>query len=296
MNIKWPQPGKYVVAVSGGVDSVALLDLLSQTGKYDLVVAHYNHNLRPDSNIDECLVRDLAARYGHSFHTDSWDTPLTGEDAARRKRYEFLRDVMGHTGADGIITGHHKDDLIETVYLNLFRGTGRTGLTPFGGDIIRPLTGVSKPNMYKYAQDNNLSWREDSTNQDTTLTRNNARLNDLPAARSCAKDFDAELDTILQSAATLNASIDAELNSILPPITDRCLICAADDLRDRPYATVAEIIRAAALKLDPAAEINRGSLEQAAGAVKRSKPGHFTLTNALFANVENDTVTIAFLP
>jgi tRNA(Ile)-lysidine synthetase-like protein len=181
MDIDLP-PGFYVMAVSGGVDSMVLLDLLSRE-KIGLVVAHFNHGIRADSERDEALVKavvkqyelPLEVGYGNLGHKAS-------EEKARQARYEFLNDTAKKYGAKQIITAHHQDDLIETALINLLRGTGRKGLTAIldNPNILRPLINYPKLKIIKYAKDHKIAWNEDSTNQDLKYLRNYIRLQIMP--------------------------------------------------------------------------------------------------------------------
>ncbi len=183
------EPGRYVVAVSGGVDSVVLLDMLSKKAKLDLVVAHFDHGIREDSFEDKIFVEELAHRYGLEFIGQTVSLgPSASEDEARNARYKFLFHTMKEYGADAIVTAHHQDDLVETIFLNVLRGTGRRGLSPMTRTgILRPLLEYPKAKILEYAKQNNLAWREDSTNQDTKYLRNYLRLEVLPKLDENAK-------------------------------------------------------------------------------------------------------------
>src|SRR5665213_799396 len=123
-------PGKYVVAVSGGVDSISLLHILQAQPGVRLIVAHFDHGIREDSVEDRRLVQNVAREYRLPFVYDAGNLGVdTSEAAARQARYRFLRRVQQASGARAIVTAHHQDDLLETAILNLLRGTGRKGLT-----------------------------------------------------------------------------------------------------------------------------------------------------------------------
>lgn len=172
------QPGRYVVAVSGGVDSVVLLELLQQYPEYELVVAHYDHGIRPDSHKDRQLAAQLAKEYGLPFVYDEGGLGAdTSEATARDKRYEFLYRVRLQSKADAIVTAHHQDDMLETALLNLLRGSHRKGLSSLKStDIVkRPLLHTPKKQIVSYARANGLKWREDVTNLDTKYKRNYIR-------------------------------------------------------------------------------------------------------------------------
>lgn len=172
------EPGAYVIAVSGGVDSMALLHRLQELPELQLTVAHFDHGIRKDSAEDRKLVAELAARYDLPFVYDEGQLgPTASEATAREARYEFLRKVAHTINAQAIITAHHQDDIIETVIINLMRGTGRKGLTSLGDsyDVKRPITHIPKDSLIAYAQDQGLTWREDGTNKDEKYLRNYVR-------------------------------------------------------------------------------------------------------------------------
>src|SRR6476469_10942255 len=160
--------GKYVVAVSGGVDSVVLLDLLRLYPGVKVTVAHFDHGIREDSHLDRAYVAELAKRYRLPFVYDKGQLgPDASEAEARRARYDFLSKVQQKTGSDALVTAHHENDVLETAIINLLRGTGRKGLSSLtnGEGIIRPLLDVPKSEIIDYAKRHGLQWREDSTNK-----------------------------------------------------------------------------------------------------------------------------------
>jgi tRNA(Ile)-lysidine synthetase-like protein len=211
-NIKVPK-GKYVVAVSGGVDSMVLLDILSKQNNLDLVVAHANHSIRPDSKEDELLVKKVASQLGLKYVSKNLKlNESTSEADARDARYEFLVKTMEANNAKAIITAHHQNDQIETAVFNILRGTGRKGLSSLKSTkvIIRPLLKISKDQIYEYASANNLLWREDSTNLDTKYARNYIRhklLTKLPSTER------KELVSSLNKIEKTNDSLDRHLES-----------------------------------------------------------------------------------
>lgn len=165
----------YIVAVSGGVDSVSLLHMLHQVGGRRIVVAHFDHGIRPDSAEDAHFVKRLAHRYGYPYETARVELgPGASEDRARWHRYQFLKWVAEkHNGT--IVTAHHADDVVETAAINLHRGTGWRGLATHSANVARPLLHYTKAELLAYAKRHNLEWREDSTNQDETYLRNRLR-------------------------------------------------------------------------------------------------------------------------
>lgn len=169
-------PVRYIVAVSGGVDSVVLLDMLAKEHPSQLLVAHVDHGIRPESHHDEAFVRGLATTYGLPYETTSLALGSSAsEDQAREKRYSFLRQLAKQHGAL-IATAHHADDVIETIAINIIRGTGWRGLAVMGAkDIHRPLVTMYKADLISYAQRHQLQWREDSTNSSDKYLRNRVR-------------------------------------------------------------------------------------------------------------------------
>lgn len=165
----------YVVAVSGGVDSVALLHMLTQTTDHEIVVAHFDHGIRDDSAQDAAFVGSLATAYGFPFETLREELgPQASEETARNRRYAFLRDIAKKYNGR-IVTAHHADDVVETIAINLHRGTGWRGLAVLDSDILRPLTLLSKADLVAYAKQRGLEWREDSTNKSDKYLRNRLR-------------------------------------------------------------------------------------------------------------------------
>jgi tRNA(Ile)-lysidine synthase len=178
---------KYVVAVSGGVDSMVLLDMMVRAGGNELVVAHFDHGIRPDSHLDAQLVRDTALRYGLPFETKREELGSSASEAyARERRYAFLRGLAAQYNAT-IVTAHHLDDLVETVGINITRGTGWRGLAALDSDVSRPLIDLEKSTILDYARRNKITWREDSTNATQAYLRNRIRVQSrmLPAEAKC---------------------------------------------------------------------------------------------------------------
>lgn len=174
---------KYVIAVSGGVDSVVLLHyLVSQNAKRktqnSFIVAHFDHGIREDSKDDAVFVEELARSYGLEYISQRVELGEGASEAdAREARYAFLFSVMQNIGAEAIVTAHHEDDVVETMLVNLLRGTSPRGLVGFScKNIVRPFLTKPKTWILEYAQEHQLEWREDSTNADQDYLRNYIRL------------------------------------------------------------------------------------------------------------------------
>ena len=209
------QPGTYVVAVSGGVDSMALLDMLAQQPDVKLIAAHYDHGIRSDSKLDRELVAAAAKKYKIPFVYEAGKLGLgTSENAARIARYDFLRKVQREAKADAIVTAHHQDDALETAILNILRGTGRKGLSSLGDsrELRRPLLNTTKKELQSYAKEQGIVWREDSTNADTTITRNYVRHILLPRIGAEGRK---KLRDIITHIGVLNKAIDRDIHIYL---------------------------------------------------------------------------------
>jgi tRNA(Ile)-lysidine synthase len=263
--------GRYVVAVSGGVDSVVLLHILRQIPNVHLTVAHFDHGIREDSAEDRKLVQALAKQHGLPFvyHRAELGAGVS-EAVAREARYKFLHDVRRSSGAGAIITAHHQDDLLETIILNLLRGTGRRGLSSLKStDIVkRPLLHVPKSELLRYAEREGLHWHEDSTNADERYLRNYVRKNILP--RFAVDDREALLQ-VTSKAARLNSEVEVEtLNYLhLQPAThelDRHQFILL------PHAVAREIMAEWLLQRTQA-ELSRQLLERLVVAAKTGKAG-----------------------
>lgn len=175
-----------LVAVSGGVDSIVLCDVLHKT-EFQFSIAHCNFQLRgAESDRDEQFVRTLSTKYQVLFYHKKFDTQpyaihnkLSIQEAARKLRYEwfsellitkFPKDIPAY-----IVTAHQADDNVETVLMNIFRGTGIGGLhgiLPIQGSVIRPLLFTKRTDILEYARANQLEWVEDSSNKEDKYTRN----------------------------------------------------------------------------------------------------------------------------
>lgn len=208
------KPGKYILAVSGGVDSMVLLTLLSKLPKLKLAVAHFNHGIRSDADADEAFVGRAADRLGVEFVAGYGRLgPAASEDQARTARYKFLNEVKSKRRADGIITAHHQDDLIETALLNLLRGSGYKGLVAIKANpkITRPLLNTPKAEILKYAKDNQIQWREDETNEDVKYLRNYLRRRILPKLSPAQR---VELISNFDKVAKINGYLNNEIATL----------------------------------------------------------------------------------
>jgi tRNA(Ile)-lysidine synthase len=202
------RPGQYVVAVSGGVDSMVLLDLLSRLPKLSLTVAHFDHGIRRDAAEDRRLVQSTAAQMKLPFvYHEGRLGGQASEAMARAARYDFLHTVQHATGSRAIITAHHHDDVLETAILNMVRGTGRRGLSSLTSrsDVLRPLLDFSKQEIIDYAHQHEITWREDSTNQDIKYVRNYIRRHVMPLLKNNDRQ---RLVAMIKEGHRLNIELD----------------------------------------------------------------------------------------
>lgn len=193
-NLSFLHKSKLLIAISGGLDSVALTHLCHEA-KLHLSLAHCNFNLRGDeSNEDEAFVLQLAEDLDLEVFIESFDTEIYAKEhklstqmAARELRYDWFSLLAQQLGFDYILTAHHADDTFETLLINLTRGTGLDGLTGIpevNFNIVRPLLPFSREQIESYAKENKLKWREDSSNSSNKYLRNQLRHEVIPVLKS----------------------------------------------------------------------------------------------------------------
>jgi len=211
---------KLVIALSGGPDSVYLLHKFK---KFNIIAAHFNHQLRgKDSDLDQKFCKNLCKKLKIEFETEDFDIKsyskskkINLEEAARIKRYEFLRRIKEKHKAKYIVTAHHADDNLETFLLNFLRGAGLNGLKSMqtlNGDIYRPLLNVSKEEILKYLKRYNYKYRIDKTNNDTKLTRNKLRLEVLPKLKKIQPNLLEVFNRNLNNINEINEFIEQKAN------------------------------------------------------------------------------------
>lgn len=192
---------RILLALSGGVDSVVLAELLLELG-YTFSVAHCNFHLRAEeSNRDADFVIKWAERNGVELFVQDFDTygymqekGISLEMAARELRYSWFENIMQENQFDYLLTAHHADDSAETFFINLLRGTGIAGLhgiLPKNGNIIRPLLFATRKSILDYAESKNIQFVEDSTNSETKFLRNKIRHRVIPMLKEISPDFDS---------------------------------------------------------------------------------------------------------
>jgi len=186
-------PGPVLLAVSGGIDSIALCELFRQAN-IPFAIAHCNFKLRgEESDEDKSFVETLAEKYGVPFHSASFETKtiakknkLSLQVAARDLRYEWFEQLRSQHRYSAIATAHHRDDSAETFLINIIRGTGIAGLhgiLPKQGKIIRPLLFTNREDIRAFVKKHKLKFREDSSNASDKYLRNNVRNGIIPALK-----------------------------------------------------------------------------------------------------------------
>lgn len=265
-------PGKYIIAVSGGVDSMVLLDLLARQPDLELIVAHFDHGIRADSEQDRELVEAAAKRHRFPFmYATGGLSPDTSEAEARTARYQFLNRTKTELQAQAIITAHHQDDVIETMCINLIRGTGRKGLASLRSsatEIIRPLLNTPKAAIQEYAKKNQIAWREDSTNSSEAYLRNRLRLCVLSKMSQTQRQ---EFIAIYKTMCVVNDELDGEITQLLQTIATESTIERSQFVQ-LPHAVAVECLLATLRRL-PVRDLSRKRLEQLVVAAKTASPG-----------------------
>lgn len=214
--------GPLVAAVSGGADSLALLDLLVQSGLAaapGVVVAHVDHGIHPDSGAVAEAVRRAAAGYGLRCEVGRLDLgPTATETGARRARYRWLRELLARVGGSLIVTAHHADDQAETVLLRVLHGSGPAGLAamaPRSADLARPLLGVRRTELVAHVAARGLPAWEDPANADPRHLRSFLRREILPSLRGRLPDVDDHLLRVAREASRHRLALDRLLD-LLP--------------------------------------------------------------------------------
>ena len=221
-NFSFIKDKRLLIAISGGIDSVALTHLLHIL-KYDISLAHCNFKLREkESNLDEKFVENLASKlniqhFSTSFSTETYakKNKLSVQMAARELRYNWFDKIQLENNFDYILTAHQKEDVLETFLINFTRGTGLEGLTgipTINGKIIRPLLNVTREEIHKYAIENNIKWREDKSNASTKYFRNKIRHQVIPVLKelnpSLMSTFDKTLENLNESKQIIDDKIE----------------------------------------------------------------------------------------
>jgi tRNA(Ile)-lysidine synthase len=249
---EFPPSRRYLIAVSGGRDSVALLYMLVDLGYQNLVICHLNHQLRgKSSHADARFVEKLAAKYDLDLVVGSTKVralaakkKLSIETAARTARYEFFAHVAKRKRCPTIFLAHHADDLVETFLINLFRGAGTAGLSAMREvatrridhvdlTIVRPLVGTWRDEIDKYVRAYRLKFREDASNKNLGPLRNRIRHRVIPYLE---KSLDRNVRQNIWRAATIAAEEESFFETLLPETLSNLPMLGVEPLRKMSVA------------------------------------------------------------
>ncbi len=224
---------RYVAAVSGGIDSVVMLhfilhDAKSRLSPDQVIVAHVDHGIRAESVNDKELVQTLAKTYGCQFESVTLELGSeTSEDEAREERHKWLRGIKEKYQARAVLTAHHEDDVLETIVINLIRGTGWRGLCSLRetAEYMRPLLTWGKTQIINYAIENSLTWHDDATNDDIRYLRNQIRHGILAAISHADR---RKLLEIYHMQCRIRGGIEEELRQFESVGNDRYFLSMID--------------------------------------------------------------------
>jgi len=220
---------KLLVAVSGGIDSVVLLHLLLEL-KFDVAIAHCNFLLRgSESDEDEKFVRALVLKYEVEIFVKKCDAgkyasqkKISIQESARELRYNWFEELVMQQGFSKLVVGHHFDDNLETFFINFSRGSGLSGLRGIpleNNNIVRPLMFASREQIEMYATENNLNFREDSSNKSDKYLRNNLRHNVIPSLKTALNDsvtgMEKSLEYLAEDEMLFEQLMDEKRNELI---------------------------------------------------------------------------------
>lgn len=244
---------RVVIAVSGGPDSMVLLDVCRHVlGQARITAAHFNHQVRQESGIDEGIVRDYCRRHGIALVLGSADIPRKSvalkkglEETGRMERYAFLEAARTQVRARYVLTAHHADDQVETILLHFIRGSGIHGLTGMpvlSGTVLRPLLSIPKQQLLSYAKAKRIRCATDATNLVPDTSRNLLRLQ----GRALLEKINPSLGKTLLHGATLLADLAAFLSDEAEAFLSACSSSQGVDqgaFADLPVALQREVLR-----------------------------------------------------
>lgn len=274
---------RYVLAISGGVDSMVLLDLVARDEKFrwanfplakfpaDFVVAHFNHGIRgPEADRDEHFVRAASQRYGVTCVVGYGQLAAgCSEDRARQARWQFLDQVASRQpGGATVVTAHHSDDIIETVVMFTVRGTGWRGLQPLAdSQRLHPLAEWSKWQIINYSIENDLTWVEDSTNNSLRYFRNRVRA----VVASWSDDERQQLLQLIARQRQLTAEIDDSVGRLVAQISLRQNTSVI--VRRYHLIMLPDVVALEVLRLLTGGQLTRPQLWMLLWFVRSAKPG-----------------------
>ena len=297
-----PQKGGVILcAVSGGRDSMCLLHYLHHLGKtadFTVAAAHLNHLMRPTAERDVNFVKSFCAENNIPFYTEAapiydraeeWH--ITVEEAGRRARYDFLSRTAAAVGAEKIATAHHRNDQVETVLLNLLRGTGPEGLSgipPVRGKYIRPLLHTTREEIETYLAENGVAHIEDETNQSRDFARNSLRLDIWPQLEKLHGGAGENIARCADIVRKENDYLD-ELAAQYLPETGTAISC--ETLQKAPPVLQGRILRQMLARL-PAGKKDVGAVHIEALKTLGNGSGTLALPGGMAARCDGKTLSL----
>ncbi len=299
-------PGDFVLAaVSGGPDSVALLDalhLLSSSLSIHLGVAHLDHGLRQEESAQDAeFVSRLAQRYHLPFYVKKTDVAaykkthrLSTEDAARTVRYNFLSEISRKNGYNRIATAHHADDNAELILMNMIRGSGTKGLggiPPKRSDaIVRPLIRCYRSDILIYLSQRKLDYVTDTTNTDRRFTRNRIRLDLIPLLQTFNPNIGTTLNNlgfIIQNEEIwIQSLVDREMEDVVLKKAPHSVTLCAVKFNPKPAALKQRLIRQAILSVK--GNLNRISMGHIDAIINQQTAGRIHLPDRILFEKNTD--------
>lgn len=306
---------RVLIAVSGGLDSMVLLDIMARlapTFQIELSVAHFDHGLRGEASQEDAgFVIEQAKLRGLKTYVGRGDVKklasqlrLSVEEAARKARYQFLERVAQKHGYGMVLTAHNANDNAETVLLNLIRGTGVRGMAAIpplrslaeGVMLGRPLLGEERFELEAYAADAGLEWREDATNQSTQFTRNRVRLELLPKLA----EFNPAIVSTLNVTAEIMRGMDQYLGSAVEAAMKRVVTETGEEkinlsihqLKHYLPAIQAELLQRVISRTFDLPPISYGAVERTLSLVWKETGSKVELGVGLNASRDRDSLII----
>lgn len=311
-NLKLSNTQPVVIAFSGGIDSVCLLNLFYKL-ENPLIIAHFNHGIRKNADLDERFARKLAKQLGCDFVSEKTDVKkyalenhFSLEEAARIKRYDFLYRIAKQKNALYIAVGHHADDQVETVFMHLMRGSGLTGLAgmkeitiipEFDSDIkiLRPLLSFWRSEIEEFCLKNNLEYVVDETNFSNLYERNRIRHEILPYLNERYCGLNQRLLNMTNVLQYDDELIQEHLSKIWESIClqqhPEFIRLSISELKNQPLGLQRRIIRFVAFSLRPdLRDLSFTNIETLLAFMYKNKTGEIDLHDHLIAIFTNQEI------
>lgn len=306
---------RILLAVSGGVDSMVLLDMIvriAQVHRLQVGVAHFDHGLRGEESredaafvVDQAKLRGVKSYVGHGdVKKYAQDHKLSIEEAARKCRYAFLERVARKHGFAIVMTGHTADDNAETLLMNLLRGTGVSGLAAIppirilakGVILTRPLLGMERSEIETYAAEAEVAWREDGSNTSSKFTRNRVRRDLMPLL----KDFNPSIVATLNTTAEIMRGLEQYLSQTVEVAMKRVVLIqdpervelSINHLKHYLPAIQAEVVQRAIAKNFHLPPFSYGAIMRALGLMWKETGSKAELGGSISAVRDRDSLCV----